>query len=114
MYLDDSSLMNILEEVAECRLHAGEILLVDLGLELDNRKVLVAQGVETCDENFMAKGRVEGWLLQGETEGQVRGTDQSRSWPSTCMESSRWRVALCKWVEKRRRIAASPSLVRMK
>ena len=106
--------MNISEQAADFCGQITKVILVDLGLELDNRKVLVAQGVETCDENFMAKGRVEGWVLQGETEGQVRGADQSRSWPSTCMESSRWRVALCKWVEKRRRIAASPSLVRMK
>ena len=92
--------MNISEQAADFCGQITKVILVDLGLELDNRKVLVAQGVETCDENFMAKGRVEGWLLQGETEGQVRGTDQSRSWPSTCMESSRWRVALCKWVER--------------
>ena len=45
MYLNDSILMNILEEVAECILHAGKIVLVDLGLELHYCKILIGEGV---------------------------------------------------------------------
>ena len=41
LYLDDSSLMNILEEVAECRLHVGEIILMDMGLELHYCKIFI-------------------------------------------------------------------------